>query len=123
MFKVSFQKEIEDARKLADMIRQDNWVDSETIIVNCSPDYSSIMCQILNHELSKSNRHELLEQLPLEMPYPNMSQVWNRDTAEYEHFATTLTIGLRTMFTILASICFWTQVLYAERTLLRLNLT
>lgn len=83
-FIVDFEKEVKDSKKLADIIRNDKWISPGTIIVNCSPDYSSIVCQIINHNLSDINKDELFEQIPLEMPYPIMSQIWNRDSSEYE---------------------------------------
>lgn len=85
-FYVSVEKEVTDSYKLAEVIRKDQWVDNDTIIVNCSPDYSSITCQIVNHRLSIDNKHELYEQVYMEMPYPTMSQVWNRETGEYQAF-------------------------------------
>lgn len=86
MFQITIAKEIQDSKALAKLIGLNGWVDSDTIIVNCSPDYSSIMCQIVNHELSYINRNELFEQVFLEMPYPTMNQVWNRDKAEFQNF-------------------------------------
>lgn len=85
-FYIPLDKEIVDSYTLALKIARDKWIDKDTVIVNCSPDYSSIVCQIVNHRLSIDNKHELYEQLYLEMPYPTMSQVWNRDTREYELF-------------------------------------
>ena len=49
-----------------------SFVDENTIIINCSPDYSSIGSQILSHQLSKSYP---LKVYPLEMPYPK--EEWN----------------------------------------------
>lgn len=80
------EKEIMDSYRLASIIREDGWMDSNTMIVNCSPDYSSIVCQLVNHSLSRDNKNELYEQISLEMPYPTMSQVMNRDTGEWELF-------------------------------------
>lgn len=67
-------------------IKEDSWVDRDTIIVNCFPDYSSILCQKINHKLSHVNDDELLEQIPLEIRYPIMSQVWDRFKAEYVNY-------------------------------------
>ncbi len=83
-FKISFEKEVKDSLELSKLIRNDKWINANTIIINCSPDYSSIPCQIINHSLSDLNSNELLEQISLEMPYPIISQIWNRETAEYE---------------------------------------
>lgn len=81
---IPIEKEIIDSYSLATMIGKDEWVDSNTVIVNCSPDYSSIVCQTVNHRLSSNNKHELYEQLCLEMPFPTMSQIWNKETRQYE---------------------------------------
>jgi hypothetical protein len=80
---ISYDKEIKDTQILAGKIEKDGWISGDTIIVCCSPDYSSLTCQILNHSLSHLNRNELYDQLFLEMPYPTMSQVWDRDKGEY----------------------------------------
>lgn len=85
MHNITMEKEIIDSYRLASIIREDGWIDSNgTMIVNCSPDYSSIVCQIVNHKLSELNNNELFEQISLEMPYPTMSQIWNRDTWDWE---------------------------------------
>lgn len=81
---VSYLKEISDTEKLAKIISGDKWVDSNTIIVTCSPDYSSISSQILNHKLSHLNHNDLFERLDLEMPYPVSSQVYYK--GEYIHY-------------------------------------
>ncbi len=83
---ISIEKEVVDSYKLADIIMRDGWIDEDTIIVNCSPDYSSLTCQLVNHRLSSNNNHELYEQITLEMPYPIMSQIWNNDSREWEDF-------------------------------------
>lgn len=82
--KISTQKEIEDSYKLSAIIREDGWIGKDTLIVNCSPDYSSIITQILCHTLSDLNSNELFDVINLEMPYPVMNQIWNKETAEYE---------------------------------------
>ena len=94
--RIAMEKEIEDSIKLSDLIEKDNWIDSDTVIVNCSPEYSSIVCQIVNHRLSRINGNELFEQLYIEMPYPNMNQVWNKETGEYETFEAYLNSWTRT---------------------------
>lgn len=62
--------EVKNIMYLVEMLRP--IVDDKTIIINCSPDYSSIGSQILSHQLSKSYP---LKVYPLEMPYPN--EEWN----------------------------------------------
>lgn len=85
-FFVSEQKELKDTEILIDLIKRENWIDDNTIIINCSPDYSSSLCQRLNHKLSYLNNNELYLQLSLECPYPIMNQIWNPDNFEYEVF-------------------------------------
>lgn len=68
---------------LKEKIDQDKWIDSKTIFVNCSPDYSSIVCQILNHSLSSA---DLFEEIILEMPYPVSNQIFDRYELEYKDF-------------------------------------
>lgn len=80
------EKETIDLQKLRDIIKNNKWLDANTVIVTCCPDYSGIGSQILNHGLSHLNRNELFEQVSLEIPYPNTNQVFNRNTFEYEVF-------------------------------------
>jgi hypothetical protein len=68
-FSIDEQKEHKDTRLLFYKIRESKWVDENTVIVNCSPDYSSIICQFLQHNLSPNNKPLKMEYL--EMPYPN----------------------------------------------------
>lgn len=83
-------KERGDIFKLSDIILNDRWVDKDTVLVNCSPDYTSITTQVLNHKLSVINKNELFPVINLEMPYPNMSQVWDPVTDKYELYDTYL---------------------------------
>lgn len=84
LFFVSYEKEASDTVKLIENVK--GWVDQSTIIVNCFPDYSSIVCQLINHKLSFRNKNSLYEQIGLEIPYKGMKQIWNRDKIEYEFF-------------------------------------
>ena len=81
---ISAEKERVDAEKLIYILSHDKWVDRETILVNCAPDYSSILTQNINHRLSHLNRNDLFEVIPFQMPYPIMNQVWNSETLQYE---------------------------------------
>lgn len=88
-FRVEAEKEREDIFKLCNIILEDKWIDKDTVLVNCSPDYTSITTQILNHSLSVINKNELFPVINLEMPYPNMSQVLN-EVSNYELYDTYL---------------------------------
>ena len=70
-FRVDAITEYCDICELTKKIEESNFVTENTIIVNCSPDYSSIVCQYLQHNLSKFNNNKPLLVEPLEMPYPN----------------------------------------------------
>lgn len=89
-FKVSLEKEQKDTLSFIQKIKDDGWFTPSTILVNCCPEYSSRLVQSVNHALSASNKHELLEQIDLQMPYPNCNQVWNPITKNYENFDTYL---------------------------------
>ena len=85
-FYVSYEKEIFDTLTLVKRIKESDWITSDTIIVNCNPNYSSIVTQILNHKLSHLNKNELFEVLNLNMPYPNMIQVWDAEEQVYKQY-------------------------------------
>lgn len=71
-FFISPVKEMDDIYQLIKLLEQDKWVtegDVPTIVV-CSPEYSSIICQILSHKLSYLNKHVPLDLEFLDMPYP-----------------------------------------------------
>lgn len=91
MTKIGLDKELADSKRLSLLIGEDKWIDSHTIIVCCSPDYSSLTCQLLNHSLSHLNKNELYDQLFMEMPYPTMSQVWDRNSGDYIYYDRYLT--------------------------------
>ena len=74
-FKISYEKELHDVEALSQIIEQDGWIDSNTTIVVCSPEYSSLACQIINHRLSPLNNHEPYRMDFLEMPYPGEEQL------------------------------------------------
>lgn len=83
-FFIGQNKESFDTQRVVELIKQDNWVNSNTIFVNCAPEYSSILTQTINHKLSYLFNNELFEVLPLEMPYPIMNQIWNSETRAYD---------------------------------------
>lgn len=78
-FFISPEKEYADTLKLVSLIEQSGWVDQHTVIVVCSPEYSSQVCQQLNHRLSHLNGNKPFEMDFLEMPYPN-EETLDRDT-------------------------------------------
>lgn len=89
-FKISLEKEYNDTLKLVEIIKNEGWVDNNTVIVTCSPDYSSRLSMEVNHRLSHLNKNELYEQTILEMPYPNTTQIYNSQTHDYQLFDTYL---------------------------------
>jgi len=82
---VSYIKELEDSKILIDKVKGD-WISNALVIVNCFPEYSSRLTQLLNHKLSYLNNNELFEQIDLVMPYPNMTQVWDPCDRRYQGF-------------------------------------
>jgi len=63
-------KEYFDILKLVKIINTEGWVDEKTVIVVCSPEYSSGLSQIVNHKLSHNNNRVPFDMDFLEMPYP-----------------------------------------------------
>lgn len=83
-FLIDYEKEVIDSRKLGEKIEESGWVTNSTILVNCDPDYSSRIAQLINHKLSHLNANELFECVPLNMPPPSMSQVWDPEERNYK---------------------------------------
>jgi len=88
---ITLEKEIVDTKKLIEIIKVSGWIKSDMIIINCFPEYSSRLCQSLNHGLSILNKDELFEVINLPMPYPNMVQVWDIDDKVYKFYTRYLT--------------------------------
>jgi len=92
---VSYEKELSDTKKLIDKIKLSGWVSPELTIVNCFPEYSARVAQLVNHGISYLNKNELFEQIDLQMPYPNMNQVWNHCDRAYQNFSKYLSDWVR----------------------------
>jgi hypothetical protein len=84
--RISYAGEIIYTMKLISKIVHSGFVDANTVLINCQPEFSSILCQRVNHKLSYLNDNKLLEQYPLEIPLKGVKQVWNELTGEYEPF-------------------------------------
>lgn len=85
-FFVSSHKENLDILSLIQKIKEDRWMNKETILVNCSPDYSSHLTQMINHKLSHLNNNELYEVINMEMPFPTFSQIWDPVKKDVQNF-------------------------------------
>ena len=88
---ISYEKQIADINLLveklkADHFQGDGWIGENLVLVNCAPNYSSILTQIVNHRLSHLNHNECFETLTLELPPVSGSQVWNPIEQEYVSF-------------------------------------
>lgn len=94
-FLVPYDKELSDTKKLIDKVKRSDWVQKDMIIVNCFPEYSARLAQLTNHGLSFVNGNELFEQIDLQMPYPNMAQVWNPCDRKYQGFHNYITDWVR----------------------------
>jgi hypothetical protein len=95
-FYVSYEKELIDSKNLIEKIKNSGWIKPEMIIVNCFPEYSSRLTQLVNHKISFLNKNELFEVVDLQMPYPNMAQVWNPCDRKYQGFYNYMTDWART---------------------------
>ena len=81
-FFIDREKEYADTLKLVEQITDSKWVDQHTVIVVCSPEYSSQLCQQLNHRLSYLNKNRPFEMDFLEMPYPGEETLSKEDYIE-----------------------------------------
>lgn len=92
---ITHEKEVIDTRTLINKIKDSDWVKGDMIIVNCFPEYSSYLCQSINHGLSFLNQNDLFEVANLSMPYPNMSQVWDTEERSFKGYIRYLTEWVR----------------------------
>ena len=83
---VSYEKELVDSLSLVSLIKDSGWVGSNMVIVNCFPEYSSRIAQLVNHKLSFLNKNELFEISELRMGYPNKPQVWDSNEMRYKGY-------------------------------------
>lgn len=81
---IDSQKEMCDIENLYQRIVEDEWIVPDTVIVNCCPEKSSLLTQILNHKLAFDNKNQLFETIDFKIPSPDMSQVWNSKDKEYQ---------------------------------------
>lgn len=64
-FRISREKEYKDIKKLIELLRP--IITKDTIIINCSPDYSSI----INQQVIHAYYDNPLQMCPFDMPFPN----------------------------------------------------
>lgn len=83
---ITYEKEHIDSLSLIEKIVESKWVTKDTVIINCNPEYSSRITQLVNHKLSFLNKNELFEVRNLNMPYPVGPQVWDNDDFTYKLF-------------------------------------
>ena len=120
-FYVDNNKEEVDSRTVIDKIAKDRWVGRDTILINCFPDYSSRFAQLLNHKLSYMNNNELFECINLELPYPNMSQVWSQEDKNYLPFDRYLLNWVRTHMHSLSTYLFITNSITTGKNLTKVR--
>ena len=83
---ISSEAEILNNIKLLEKIKESGFVNKDTVLVNCQPQFSSSLSQFTNHKLSHLAGNRLLEQLTLEIPLKGMNQILDPETFEYQYF-------------------------------------
>ncbi len=83
---ISYSTEIVLSIRLITKIVESGFVDANTVLINCQPEFSSSLSQRVNHKMSYLNGDKLMEQYSLEIPLKNVKQVWNEKIEEYENF-------------------------------------
>jgi hypothetical protein len=79
-------RELSDSNYLIQELINSNWMDKNVILVNCSPQYSSRLTQLINHKTSYLAGNQLYEQINLELPTEIQGQIWSYDEKEYLPF-------------------------------------
>lgn len=84
--RIGHEAERIDSESLVLKIKESGFIYPDMTLVNCFPEYSSRITQIVNHKLSYLNKDELFEVIELKMPYPNMGQVWDNAEKAYRGY-------------------------------------
>jgi len=86
-YMVTYDAEMRDSKALGDSIIQSEWLEPDTMFVNCFPQYSSRITHLLSHTLSYLNLDEPFEVVDLRMPWPTMGQIWDPDDLMYKVYS------------------------------------
>lgn len=122
-FLITPEGELAHSLYLIDSIIQDKWINNNTILVNCAPEYSSRVVQLANHKLSYLNNNELYEVLTLELPQKDMKQIWSSYETEYQMFDRYLKIWLDKYIVYNMQYLFITNSIETGRTLNKIKLS
>jgi hypothetical protein len=79
-------RELTNSNCLIHNLVNSGFMEEDILLVNCSPEYSSRLTQLINHKSSFKNNNELYEQVNLDIPTKNKSQVYSFDDKEYQTF-------------------------------------
>jgi hypothetical protein len=79
-------RELTETNYVIQKLVDSKWMNSDVIIVNCAPRYSSRLTQLVNHKTSYLNKNQLYDQIDLDIPLEGENQVWCSDEKEYIPF-------------------------------------
>lgn len=118
---ITLEREQSDTNYLIEDIKRDGWIDNETVIVVCAPEYSSRLAHMINHKLSYLNNDEPFEMLHLQMPTKKMSQVWDTQDKEYRPFEKYLVEWITNNVVVGYKYLFVTNVIYSGATIAKVR--
>lgn len=83
---VDDKRELTNSNYLIHKLIDSGFMEEDVLIVNCSPEYSSRLAQLINHKTSYLNNNETYEQINLDIPAKSRSQVFSFEDKEYQMF-------------------------------------
>jgi hypothetical protein len=111
------EREISNSNYLINELIMSGWLEKDVVLVNCGPQYSSRLTQLINHKTSYLNGNELFEQISLELPGKGMNQVLCYDFREYISFDRYLAEWIAKHVTKTAKFLFITNTIFSGRKL------
>lgn len=83
---IELEREASHSNYLIQELIMNGVMQRDMVLVNCAPEYSSRLTQLINHKTSYLNKNELYEQISLDLPKKGMNQVLSYDEKEFISF-------------------------------------
>lgn len=83
---ISYEKESWDSEQLVELIKAEQWVGRDSVIVTMDSNYSSRLSQFVSHKLSHLNGNEFFEKSTLEIPNQGGIFIYNQCILDYQFY-------------------------------------
>lgn len=120
---IELEREISTTNYLIQRLISSGWMEKDVVIVNCAPEYSSRLTQMINHKTSYLNKNELYEQIVLDMPKKGMNQVLDYEENEFVSFDRYLLWWMKRHVTSNAKFLFVTNSVFTGKNLNKIRLS